>query len=81
VAALWLAVTASAVVVGENPFAAFVDGRQTSTVVSHFDPSTAVLAPWWQQDWCWQPALFLGIIPALLMWLFGRACRYVLAGT
>ena len=30
-------------------------------------------------DW-WQAPLFLGIIPALLVWLFGRVCRYVLAG-
>jgi hypothetical protein len=25
-------------------------------------------------------ALLLGLIPAMLVWLFGRACRYVLAG-
>ena len=51
------------------------------------DPTNAQLEEWlashsavgFRTDW-WQEPVFLGLIPALLVWLFGRACRYVLAG-
>jgi hypothetical protein len=62
---------------GLNPFAAWGPALPAKPKPSELDPSTARPEI---VGFDWQAMLLLGFVPALLVWLFGRACRYVLAG-